>query len=133
MTNEEALKRIEELEKKVKSLENQKTSPGISGELLRIRKRCFEKYFGEKPEYRGGETRFGPKGKGYSDYDTLRESIMKLTGLLFKYAKGKPGLDTWLFTLIRTESDYELYEKICDSISSNIRAVIDEYIAEVEE
>lgn len=133
MTNEEALKRIEELEKKVKSLENQKTDTGISGELLRIRKKCFEKHFGERPKYCEGEINFGPKGKRYSDYDVLRDTIMKLTGLLFKYAKGKPASNTWLLRLFRTESDYELYEKICDSISSNIRAVIDEYTAEVEE
>ena len=70
---------------------------------------------------------YGPNGKTYSDYSVFEEIIMKKTGMLFKYSKGKPNGGGSITGLVRSEDDVKLYRDICDKVCKELRNCVDVY------
>lgn len=110
------------LEEQIKSLQEQidflksgGTSVSPSKRLQHIRSQCREKHFGAWAEIRDNKVDYGPENKRYSDYDVIRDIVVRTTDLIFRYSKGK-RTGTTITTLIKSEEDYKEYENICENV-----------------
>ena len=110
------------LEEQIKSLQEQidflksgGTSVSPSKRLQHIRSQCREKHFGAWAEIRDNKVDYGPENKRYSDYDVIRDIVVRTTDLIFRYSKGK-RTGTTITTLIKSEEDFKEYENICENV-----------------
>lgn len=117
----EATKRME-LEEQIKSLQEQinflksgGTSVSPSKRLQHIRSKCRERHFGSWADIRNDRVDYGPENKAYSDYDAIRDIVVRTTDLIFRYSKGK-RTGTTITTLIKSEEDFKEYENICETV-----------------
>lgn len=126
ITNKEAnsMKKVNTLtlEEQIKSLQEQidflksgGTSVSPSKRLQHIRSQCRERHFGSWADIRNGRVDYGPENKSYSDYDVIRDIVVRITDLIFRYSKGKRA-GTTITTLIKSEEDFKEYENICENV-----------------
>ena len=121
----EATKRME-LEEQIKSLQEQinflksgGTSVSPSKRLQHIRSQCRERHFGSWADIRNGRVDYGPENKTYSDYDVIRDIVVRTTDLIFRYSKGKRA-GTKITTLIKSEEDFMEYENVCEAVCCDL-------------
>lgn len=110
------------LEEQIKSLQEQidflksgGTSLSPSKRLQHIRSQCRERHFGSWDDIRNGKVDYGPENKTYSDYDAIRDIVVRTTDLIFRYLKGK-RTGTAITTLIKSEEDFKEYENLCEAV-----------------
>lgn len=116
------------LEEQIKSLQEQidflksgGTSVSPSKRLQHIRSQCRERHFGSWADIRNGRVDYGPENKTYSDYDVIRDIVVRTTDLIFRYSKGK-RTGTTITTLIKSEEDFMKYEKICEEVCRGLES-----------
>lgn len=116
-----------ELEEQIKSLQEQIDFLKSGGNMVspnkrlqKIRSQCREKYFGTWDAMQEGMVDYGPENKTSSDYNAIRDIIVRVTDLFFRYSRGK-RTGTVITTLIKTEDDFKDYENICESVCCELK------------
>lgn len=98
--------------------------------LQQIRSECRNRYFGSWSDMRDGRISYGPNGKNYSDYSVIEDIIRKMSGMLFKYSKGKANGSCVITGMVETKEDFQLYESLCDSVCHYMKEQIERYTKE---
>lgn len=118
------------LEDQIKSLQEQidllKSGGVVSSPKARlqaIRRDYREKYFGRFKDVQDGNVSYGPENKTFSDYESIRDIIVKTTDFLFKYSKGTRA-GTNILTLLKSEDDFKQYENVCDMVCKDLKEKI---------
>ena len=70
-----------------------------------------------------GNVSYGPGNKTFSDYESIRDIIVKTTNFLFKYSKGTRA-GTNILTLLKSEDDFKQYENVCDMVCKDLKEKI---------
>lgn len=113
---EELQKQIDELKAVVERLQSGETKyESLPKRMQRIRKKAFEKYYGNWEHFIHTSIQIAPDGKSWSDRDYLETGATRMTNIIFKHGRDISNSKN-IFSTVTCEADLIEYEEIANYV-----------------
>lgn len=124
--NEELQKQIDELKATVERLQSGETRyENMPKRMQRIRKKAFEKYYGNWDYFIHTSIQIAPDGKSWSDRDYLETGATRMINIIFKHGHNVSN-SKHLACVVENEADLMEYEEIANYVMDTMVSKITE-------
>lgn len=124
--NEELQKQIDDLKATVARLQEGETRfESMPKRMQRIRKKAFEKYYGNWDYFINTSIQIAPDGKSWSDRDYLETGATRMINIIYKHGRNVSN-SKHLASTVENEADLTEYEEIANFVMDTMVSKITE-------
>ncbi len=126
MSNEELQRQIDELKRTVERLQSGETRfESMATRMKHIRRKAFERYYGNWQFFRDSKIRICPDGKSWSDYNYLETGATYLINIMYKHGRNLCNANN-ITSAVQNGADLREYEEIANYVMDCMVAKIKE-------
>lgn len=114
--NAELQKQIDELRQTIERLQSGETRyENMPMRMRKVRKRAFERYYGNWNYFRDTSIQICPEDKSWSDRDYLETGATRLTNIMYKHGRNLCNSNN-IASAVENDTDLQEYEEIANYI-----------------